>query len=231
MVVSDLKEKEEKEKKKKTKNRAAWGEKRKSIPERQVSSDCRLYPAVSRWMMCMCFNVWHSVNQPQKCYWTNKKKEKRKKRQNSADWKREKIEMEMTENFSVLFCSWYLLSEVTNSYGNIQNKMWNTVSYTLAFDFFFFPFYNFSGCLSAKVSGQNRVKVLAVSFGGTSKNIMTCDVEPLQCQHPCPLDSFALWDWKWKGFKKTNIFTQKIYWKDSTFFYSQKVTDWLVTFS
>lgn len=44
----------------------------------------------------------------------------------------------MTENVSVLTCSWYLLSEVTNSYGNIQNKMWNTVSYFLPLDYFIF---------------------------------------------------------------------------------------------
>lgn len=43
--------------------------------------------------------------------------------------KGKKDELELTEIFSVLFCSWYLLSEFTYSYGNIQNKMWNTVSY------------------------------------------------------------------------------------------------------
>lgn len=48
--------------------------------------------AVSRWMTCMCFSVWHSMtqkreNQPHKCYWTKKqqKKKKRKKTKERTD--------------------------------------------------------------------------------------------------------------------------------------------------
>lgn len=69
-----------------------------------------------------------------------KNKERKKKKNPEEEWKKGKKELEVTEIFSVLFCSWYLLSEVTYSYGNIQNKTWNTVSYTHAFDSFLVEF-------------------------------------------------------------------------------------------
>lgn len=79
------------------------------------------YSAVSRWMTCMCFSVWHSVTQSSHRNVTGPKLNRGRKGK--------KDELELTEIFSVLFCSWYLLSEFTYSYSNNQNKMWSTVSY------------------------------------------------------------------------------------------------------
>lgn len=90
------------------------------------------YPDVNRWMTCACVICLtlsiqghrERKNHPLNVTGPNHVLAKRK-------WK-----YEMAELLNVLFCSWYLLSNVTYSYGNIQNKMlWKMTSYKLVLSF------------------------------------------------------------------------------------------------
>lgn len=80
------------------------------------------YSAVSRWMTCMCFNVWHSVtlreNQLQKCYWT-KKQQKKKKKKLSWNWQEYSVYYSVVDTC----CQTLHIAMVIS-----KNKMWNTVS-------------------------------------------------------------------------------------------------------
>lgn len=75
-----------------------------------------LYPGERRACVSMSDIQWHGG--AFKCYWT-KKQQGGKKKLKPAE-------------ISVLFCSWHLSSEVAYSYGNIKNKMWNTVSHVVS---------------------------------------------------------------------------------------------------
>lgn len=92
-----------------------------SSSTRQVFFWLLSYSAVSRWMTCMCFSVWHSVREPATEKLLDQKKKKKKKENDTWKW----------EKYSVYYSVGDMLSDVTYSYGNIQNKMCKTVSHTV----------------------------------------------------------------------------------------------------
>lgn len=84
------------------------------------------YSAVSRWMTCMCFSVWHSMtqrreNQPQKCYWTKKQMERKENEKINTSRNRQRYSV----YYSVVetCCQKLHIAMVIS-----KNKMWNTVS-------------------------------------------------------------------------------------------------------